>query len=289
MNDLSALRPRLFGIAYRVLGSIADAEDVVQNAYVRYEEHRDDDLRNPGGWLATVTARLAIDRARTLSRRREEYVGTWLPEPLVERAESEDPFASVTYADDLAMGFLHVLERLRPEERTAMLLHDVFDYSHAEVAVMLGKSEEAVRQLVSRARVRVRQDRPRIAVDRHKADELIDRLLKALHDGDVAELETIFTADVTAVSDGGGKVNAAVQPVVGSEKVIRGFLGVYHKFWNDLTLRRLMVNGLPGLGLWRGEELAVIVAFDFCDEKISKIYSVLNPDKLERTQREFPS
>lgn len=289
MNDVSALRPRLFGIAYRVLGSIADAEDVVQNAYVRYEEHRDDDLRNPGGWLATVTARLAIDRARTLSRRREEYFGTWLPEPLVERAESEDPYANVTYADDLAMGFLHVLERLRPEERTAMLLHDVFDYSHAEVANMLGKSEEAVRQLVSRARVRVRQDRPRIAVDRHKADELIDRLLKALHEGDVAELESIFTADVTAVSDGGGKVNAAVQPVVGSEKVIRGFLGVYQKFWNDLTLRRLIVNGLPGLALWRGEDLAVVVAFDFSDDKISKIYSVLNPDKLERTQREFPS
>jgi RNA polymerase sigma-70 factor, ECF subfamily len=289
VSDVSALRPRLFGIAYRVLGSIADAEDVVQNAYVRYEEHRDDDLRNPGGWLATVTARLAIDRARTLSRRREEYVGTWLPEPLVERAESEDPYASVTYADDLAMGFLHVLERLRPEERTAMLLHDVFDYSHAEVANMLGKSEDAVRQLVSRARVRVRQDRPRIAVDRHKADELVDRLLKALHEGDVAALETIFTADVTAVSDGGGKVNAAVQPVVGSEKVVRGFLGVYQKFWSDLTLRRLIVNGLPGLALWRGEELAVVVAFDFSDDKISKIYSVLNPDKLERTQREFPS
>lgn len=288
MNDVTALRPRLFGIAYRVLGSIADAEDVVQNAYVRYEEHRNEDLRNPGGWLATVTARLAIDRARTLSRRREEYVGTWLPEPLVEKIDAEDPFASVTYADDLAIGFLHVLERLRPEERTAMLLHDVFDYSHADVASMLGKSEEAVRQLVSRARVRVRQDRPRIEVDRRKADELIDRLLNALHNDDVAELETIFTADVAAVSDGGGKVNAAVQPVVGSEKVIRGFLGVYHKFWSDLTLRRLMVNGLPGLGLWRGTELAVVVAFDFAGDRISKIYSVLNPEKLERTQREFP-
>lgn len=288
MNDVTTLRPRLFGIAYRVLGSIADAEDVVQNAYVRYEEHRNDDLRNPGGWLATVTARLAIDRARALSRRREEYVGTWLPEPLVENADTEDPFASVTYADDLAIGFLHVLERLRPEERTAMLLHDVFDYPHAEIASMLGKSEEAVRQLVSRARARVREDRPRIAVDRRKADALIDRMLDALHNGNVAELETIFTADVTAVSDGGGKVNAAVQPIVGSDKVIRGFIGVYQKFWNDLTLRRLMVNGVPGLGLWRGRELVTIVAFDFTDDKISRIYSVLNPEKLERTQREYP-
>lgn len=288
MNDLSALRPRLFGIAYRVLGSIADAEDVVQNAYVRYEEHRHDDLRNPGGWLATVTARLAIDRARVLSRRREEYVGTWLPEPLIERADSEDPYASVTYADDLAMGFLHVLERLHPEERTAMLLHDVFDYSHAEVASMLGKNEEAVRQLVSRARVRVRQERPRIEVDRRKAEELIDRMLEALHDGNVAELEAIFTADVTAISDGGGKVNAAVEPIVGADKVVRGFIGVYQKFWTDLTMRRLLVNGSPGLGLWRREKVAVVVAFDFAGDRISKIYSVLNPEKLERIQREYP-
>jgi len=288
MTDVTALRPRLFGIAYRVLGSVADAEDVVQSAYVRYEEHRTEDLRNPGGWLATVTARLAIDRARAVSRQREEYVGTWLPEPLVEPVDTEDPFAAVTCADDLAVGFLHVLERLRPEERTAMLLHDVFDYSHGEVASMLGKSEEAVRQLVSRARVRVRADRPRIAVDRRKADELIDRLLDALHEGDVAVLETIFTADVTAVSDGGGKVHAAVEPVVGADKVIRGFIGVYQKFWWDLEVRRLMVNGLPGLGLWRGEVLAVVVAFDFAGDRISKIYSVLNPDKLERTQREYP-
>lgn len=288
MIDVTALRPRLFGIAYRVLGSIADAEDVVQNAYVRYEEHRDEDLRNPGGWLATVTARLAIDRARALSRGREEYFGTWLPEPLVEKVDGDDPYATVTYADDLAIGFLHVLERLRPEERTAMLLHDVFDYSHAEVAAMLDKSEEAVRQLVSRARVRVRQDRPRIAVDRRKADELIDRLLEALHEGDVAELETLFTADVAAISDGGGKVHAAVEPVVGADKVVRGFIGVYQKFWSDLTTRRVLVNGSPGLALWRGDQIAVVVAFDFDGDRIARIYSVLNPEKLERIQREYP-
>jgi len=288
VTDLAALRPRLFGIAYRVLGSIADAEDVVQNAYVRFEEHRDEDLRNPGGWLATVTTRLAIDRARALSRHREEYFGTWLPEPLVEKTDTADPYASITYADDLAMGFLHVLERLRPEERTAMLLHDVFDYSHAEVAAMLGKNEDAVRQLVSRARVRVRADRPRIAVDRRKADELIDRLLSALHEGNVGELEQLFTADVTAYSDGGGKVNAAREPVAGIDKVVRGFLGVYQKFWTGLTTRRLLVNGSPGLALWRGDELAVIIAFDFTDDRISNIYSVLNPEKLERTQRDYP-
>ncbi len=136
--------------------------------------------RNPGGWLATVTARLAIDRARAFSRQRESYVGVWLPEPLV---EADDPLSVTRLADDLAIGFLHVLERLGPEERTALLLHDVFDYSHAEVAGMLEKSEEAVRQLASRARNRVREDRPRISVDREKATQLADRFVEALRDG----------------------------------------------------------------------------------------------------------
>jgi len=124
-------------------------------------------------------------------------------------------------------------------------------------------------------------------VDRRKADELIDRLLKALHDGDVAELETLFTADVAAISDGGGKVHAAAEPVVGADKVVRGFIGVYQKFWSDLTMRRLLVNGSPGLGLWRGDKIAVVVAFDFDGDRISKIYSVLNPEKLERIEREY--
>ncbi len=142
MIDVAALRPRLFGIAYRILGTIGDAEDVVQDAYIRWEERGGEAVRDVPAWLATVTARLAIDRGRTLARRRETYVGEWLPEPLIER----DPADEVDVADDLTIGFLRVLERLGPDERTALLLHDAFDYSHAEVAVMLDKSEDAVRQ-----------------------------------------------------------------------------------------------------------------------------------------------
>jgi RNA polymerase sigma-70 factor (ECF subfamily) len=148
MTDLAALRPRLFGIAYRILGTIGDAEDVVQDACMRWTERGGEDVRDPAAWMTTVTARIAIDRSRALARRREVYVGPWLPEPLIE----DDPADDVRQADDLTIGFLRVLERLAPEERTALLLHDAFDYSHAEVAVMLGKSEDAVRRMASRAR-----------------------------------------------------------------------------------------------------------------------------------------
>ncbi len=282
MDDLFALRRRLFGIAYRILGSISEAEDVVQSAYVRLEEHRDDDLRNPGGWLATVTSRLAIDRARALKRRREEYVGVWLPEPLVE--DSNDPERETMQSDDLAMGFLRVLERLAPEERTAMLLHDVFDYTHAEIAAMLDKREVAVRQMVLRARVRVRQDRPRALVDHRKAEDLTERFLSALHDGNVDRLRTILATDVVAVADGGGKAYAGLQPVVGLDKVSRLMAGLHDKFWSSARMHRVIVNGLPGFAVFQGASCSTVVAFDFDRDRIASIYLVRNPDKLTHVE-----
>lgn len=278
MTDLLALRPRLFGIAYRILGSIAEAEDVVQNAYVRLEEHRGEVVHNPGGWLATVTTRLAIDRGRALTRRREEYVGVWLPEPLL--ASEDDPAAETTRADDLTIGFLRVLERLRPEERTAMLLHDVFDYSHAEIAEILGKNEEAVRQMASRARTRVREERPRLSIDFDKAAALTERFLRALRAADVEELRAVLATDVVSFADGGGKVNAAREPVAGIENVTRLLLGVQTKYWSHLRVDRRVVNRLPGFALFLGDALVGVVGFDFAPERISSVYVVLNPDKL---------
>lgn len=278
MSDVLALRPRLFGIAYRILGSVADAEDAVQSAYVRLEQQRAGEPRDPGGWLATVTARLAIDRARELARRRESYVGVWLPEPIVER--EDDPAAEATRADDLAIGFLRVLERLKPEERTAMILHDVFDYAHAEIAAMLGKSEEAVRQLATRARARVREERPRVTVDRRRARDLANRFVRALHDADVGALQAILATDVVAMADGGGKVSAGTRPVVGAGKVARLLLGLQQKYWRHGRMERLAVNGLPGIGLLREDVLAGVVAFDFTPDRIGSIYVVVNPDKL---------
>ncbi len=277
MTDVLALRPRLFGIAYRMLGSIADAEDVVQSAYLRLQEHRDEELRNPGGWLATVTTRLALDRLRELERRREEYVGVWLPEPIV---EDEDPVAEATMSDDLAIGFLRVLERLRPEERTAMLLHDVFGYSHAEIAETLGRSVEAVRQLAGRARARVHEERPRLHVDRTKAAELTDRFLRAVHDSDINELRAVLATDVVAMADGGGKVSASARPVAGVDNVIR--LILKGRFWGITRHKLLRVNGSPAIGLFDDEKLFGVVAFDFSQDRICAIYSVVNPDKLPR-------
>jgi len=280
MTDVLAIRPRLFGIAYRILGSVTDAEDVVQSAYQRFEEPRDEELHNPGGWLATVTARLAIDRARGLTKQREQYVGVWLPEPIVER--EDDPAAQATLADDLAIGFLRVLERLQPEERTALLLHDAFDYSHGEVAAILGKSEAAVRQLASRARTRVRQERPRLSIDRTRAQELTDRFLRAVKDADVEELRAILATDVVAMADGGGKVNAGIVPVSGIDRVCRLLAGVQSKYWFQTRQERLRVNGLPGIGIFLEERLVGVIGLDFSPDHIRSIYVVVNPDKLPK-------
>jgi RNA polymerase sigma-70 factor, ECF subfamily len=279
--DVAALRPRLFGIAYRILGTIGDAEDVVQDAYIRWTERGGEAVRDAPAWLATVTARIAIDRGRTLARRRETYVGQWLPEPLVER----DPADDVDVADDLTIGFLRVLERLRPDERTALLLHDAFDYSHAEVAAMLDKSEEAVRQMTSRARHRVHEERPRFTLDRRAAEIAAQRFITALRDADVDGLRAVLGEDVIQVADGGGRINAGRVPVVGIENVLRLLMGLRTKFWNGLELQPARVNGQPGVVLLQPDgTLFAAVALDFQVDRINGIYAILNPDKLRAVQ-----
>jgi RNA polymerase sigma-70 factor (ECF subfamily) len=275
--DVAALRPRLFGIAYRILGTIGDAEDVVQDAYIRWTERGGESVRDAPAWLATVTARIAIDRGRTLARRRETYVGEWLPEPLIER----DPADEVDVADDLTIGFLRVLERLGPDERTALLLHDAFDYSHAEVAAMLDKSEDAVRQMTSRARHRVHEERPRFALDRHAAGIAAQRFIAALRDADVDGLRAVLAEDVIHVADGGGRVNAGRVPVVGIDNVSRLLMGLRRKFWDDFEIRPARVNGQPGLLLLHQDgTLFSAAGLDFRADRINGIYTVLNPDKL---------
>jgi RNA polymerase sigma-70 factor (ECF subfamily) len=276
MSDVAALRPRMFGIAYRILGSISDAEDVVQDAFIRWAE-RGETARDATAWITTVTARLAIDRARRTSHRRETYVGEWLPEPLVDL----DPAEDVRQADDLAIGFLRVLERLLPDERTALLLHDAFDYSHAEIAVMLEKSEEAVRQMTSRARHRVREERPRFAVDRRAAQATVGRFLSALQAADVDGLRAVLATDVIEVADGGGRVNAGTNPVVGIERVLRLLIGLRTKHWSAFSYEAAHVNGIPGFLVGdAGGTVYAAVGFDFADGRIGAIYTVVNPEKL---------
>lgn len=282
MTDVLALRPRLFGIAYRILGAIGDAEDVVQDAYIRWTERGGAGVRDSSAWLTTVTARLAIDRSRALSRRRETYVGPWLPEPLVDA----DPADDVRQADDLAMGFLRVLERLRPDERTALLLHDAFDYSHAEIAAMLDKSEEAVRQMTSRARHRVHEERPRFAIDRTAAAAAADRLVDALRAADIDALRAVLAADVVQIADGGNRVNAGITPVVGIDRVSQLLIGLRRKHWVELELRRAEVNDLPGLLLVQPDgTIFAAIGLDFDGDRIAALFAVLNPDKLAYANR----
>jgi RNA polymerase sigma-70 factor (ECF subfamily) len=282
VTDVLALRPRLFGIAYRILGAIGDAEDVVQDAYIRWTERGSSEARDAPAWLTTVTARLAIDRARSNSRRRETYVGPWLPEPLVEA----DPAGDVGRADDLAMGYLRVLERLGPDERTALLLHDAFDYSHAEVAGMLGKSEDAVRQMTSRARHRVHEERPRFVIDRKAASAAADRLVLALRDADIDALRAVLATDVVQVADGGNRVNAGITPVIGIDRVSQLLIGLRRKHWEGLELRRAEVNGLPGIVLAHADGgIFAAIGLEFDGERVAGLFAVLNPDKLVHANR----
>ncbi|HEY6234931.1 MAG TPA: sigma factor-like helix-turn-helix DNA-binding protein, partial [Candidatus Elarobacter sp.] len=216
-------------------------------------------------------------RGRTLARQRETYVGEWLPEPLIER----DPADEVDVADDLTIGFLRVLQRLRPDERTALLLHDAFDYSHAEVATMLDKSEEAVRQMTSRARHRVHEERPRFALDRRAAEAAAERFIAALRSADVDGLRAVLAEDVIQVADGGGRINAARVPVVGIENVSRLLMGLRDKFWDGVQLEPARINGQPGVVLLRPDGvLFAAVGLDVQGDRINGIYVILNPDKL---------
>jgi RNA polymerase sigma-70 factor (ECF subfamily) len=212
--DVSAHRSRLFGLAYRMLGSPMDADDVVQEAFVRWQSVDRTLIGNPQAWLVTVTTHVALDRLRALQTERRRYVGPRIPEPIV-RDVSADPAHHSEMIDDVSVTVLRMLERLTPDERAAFVLHDVFSYRHSEIAAMLGRPEAAIRQLVHRARRRLRTDKPRFAVDRKVASALVDRFMRAFEAGDQHELRALLTQNATHVSDGGGVVFAARKPVVG--------------------------------------------------------------------------
>ena len=219
---LEELRPTAFAIGYRMLGSVAEAEDVVQEALLRLHEalQRGERIESPRAYLATVATRLAIDQLRSARVRRETYVGEWLPEPLVTDSDA-DPARQAELADSLSMAFLVLLESLSPEQRAALLLHDVFDYGYAEIAEIVGKSEDNARQLAARARRRVEEGRPRFEASREQREELARRFFAAAQEGDVAALEALLANDVVLHGDGGGKVPALARALYGSRRVAR--------------------------------------------------------------------
>jgi RNA polymerase sigma-70 factor (ECF subfamily) len=278
------MRRRLFGLAYRMLGSRADAEDIVQEAYVRWHDASRDGIDSPEAWLVTATSRLAIDRLRRLKTEREAYVGQWLPEPIV---TYEPPDRHLDLADDLSIAFLAVLERLAPEERAAFLLHDVFDVSYGEIASVLDRTEAACRQVVHRARERVRGERRRFDVPDSAKSALLEKFLAAMEARNEEALIALFAPDATWTADGGGRTGAAPQPIVGAARIARLIIGLREKFWAvDRTLEIATVNGETGLCVRDGDRLSAVMTMATDGERIVAVYAIVNPDKLTARRAE---
>ena len=278
-NDpLAPHRGRLLGLAYRMLGSRSDAEDVVQDAYLRFAGAQD--VHNPEAFLVTVVTRLCLDRLKSAKAQREIYVGPWLPEPVFD-AEGLSADAATELADDLSFALLLALDRLSPMERAAFLLHDVFDTPFSEVAVMLDRTEASCRQLASRARRAVRDNRPppTRAPDNHA--RLLQAFSEAVASGNVAQLAALLREDAVALTDGGGRKTAARNPIMGAEKIARFFIGIAAKnAGHDMRIQPAMINGATGALLYLDGELDNTMSMAIDGDKIAAIYIVRNPDKL---------
>jgi len=277
-DEFAAERPRLFGIAYRMLGSRADAEDVLQDAWLRWRESEAQALRSTQAWLTTIVTRLAIDRLRSARARREVYVGPWLPEPLAE-LDLATPQLQAEIASDLSIAFLNLLERLGPEERAAFILHDVFDCDYDDVAATLNKSQAACRQLVHRARERVTAERRRFQVDEQTRLRLLERFIDAANRGDVAALKSMFAPDAQLISDGGGKAVAARRILHGAERIARLWYAILRRGL-QIERRIVRINGELGIETRHQGKLHSVTTMDIEGEHIHTYYTVANPDKL---------
>ncbi|MBW8770399.1 MAG: RNA polymerase sigma factor SigJ [Gemmatimonadetes bacterium] len=272
-------RARLFGIAYRMLGTVDDANDLVQECYLRWHQADPVAIEAPEGWLVAVITRLAIDRSRRNDVERRSYVGQWLPEPLTIGAPPPTD-RRAELASDLSLAFLVMLERLAPEERAAFLLREVLGVEYAELARVLDRSEAACRQMVHRARERVRTERPRFHVSPDAKRELLERFVRALEREDRDALLAVVAPDATFISDGGGRVRAALRVIQGAPRVVRMLLGIHQK-WGDVRDTITWLNGEPALVSYRGDQLVSTTSFDVDGDRIFGFYRVLNPDKLK--------
>jgi RNA polymerase sigma-70 factor (ECF subfamily) len=275
----NTLRPRLFSIAYRMLGIRADAEDVVQDAWLRWHGTPKDGIKSLEPWLVTVTTRLAIDRLRTTKVDREAYVGWWLPEPLVELDE-KTPESMLELANDVSVALMWVLERLSTEERAAFLMRQVFDSDYAEIANVVMKSEPACRQLVHRALARVQQERPRFNVPKDKHRELLGKFIQAANQGSLADMRALMSDDVQLVADGGGKVSSFMHILKGAGRVAGVFWSLEHKHPEQVVYKAAIVNGEPGLLRYVQGALESVQSFIVDNERIVAVFIMRNPEKL---------
>jgi RNA polymerase sigma-70 factor (ECF subfamily) len=267
-------RPLLFSIAYRMLGSVMDAEDVVQEAYLRWRRScQEEEIRSPKSYLSAVVTRLCIDQLRSARARREEYVGPWLPEPL--------PTDAAVLDESLSMAFLVLLESLNPAERAVFLLREVFDYDYREISHLIGKTEENCRQIARRARQSVAARRPRFVSTPEQEERLMGRFLEVCLGGDMDGLLALLADDVTLWSDGGGKTRAALNPIHGADNVARFISGTLRKAPAGFVVRRAQVNGRPALiGYFEDGSPHSVVTLEVAEGSISTIRLVVNPEKL---------
>ena len=287
-----ANRPLLFGVAYRMLGSASDAEDVVQDAWLRYAAARPSDLRSPKAYLTTIVTRLCLDRLKSARAAREEYVGPWLPEPVV-TDDGRQPDQSVALAESVTLAFMVLLETLSPEERAVFLLREVFDHEYDEIAAMLDTTPANCRQLFHRAKERIADRRPRFRDTVEAKRPLVSRFASALRDGDAEALTSVLAEDVGFWSDGGGKVLAARRPVFGRDHVVNVLIGIRRTApaagvqLDSVSLDIVDVNGEPAMLLRVAGRLDSVYALTIADDLIVAIHIVRNPDKLRFLERQL--
>lgn len=275
-------RSLLFTVAYEMLGSAADAEDVVQETWLRWADVDQTEVRDPRAYLVRIVTRQALNKLRALARRREDYVGEWLPEPLL---TSPDVADDVVLAESVSMAMLTVLETLKPTERAVFVLREVFDMAYDEIAAAVGKTPAAVRQIAHRAHGHVASRRPRTEVDQAEQRVVVERFLAVLHSGDMQGLFDVLAPDVVLVADGGGEVAAARQPVQGAERVV-AFLSGFSRMAPSADVRVVWLNGAPAVRIDLDDELITAVSLVIESERVSRIYAVRNPRKLTRLGEE---
>jgi RNA polymerase sigma-70 factor (ECF subfamily) len=284
MDEFDQHRGLLFGIAYRMLGSVAEAEDIVQEAGLRWLQQSKDEVRSPKAWLVAATTRLCIDQLRSARRQREEYYGVWLPEPLV-RSSAPAVDENAAMADSLTMAFMVMLESLSPVERAAFLLREVFDYDYDAIAEIVGKSEVNCRQIVRRAKTELQERPPTEPIPDSRARLLAERFLDVSTTGTAEDLIPLLTEDAVLYSDGGGKVVAAGRPIESRDHVARFLIGIRRGRPADLTMEAAWINGRPGTITISEGQVTNVIAFDFNGDRVQTIYIIRNPDKLAALTR----
>lgn len=283
IETFESYRPLLFSIAYRMLGSAMDAEDIVQETYLRYQNAKKQDIQSPKAYLATITTRLCLDYLKSAKTQREDYIGTWLPEPI--RTDTS-PSQIVGDQESITIAFLVLLESLSPIERAVFLLREVFDYSYAEIAPVVGKREDNCRQYYQRAQQYIIERRPRFEPSSATQEKLVESFLQALTTGDVETLKEVLVEDVELFGDGGGKARSIRQPIIGRDAVVRFLVtGIYRQSPPDIIIEIVKVNGIPAICFWQQEKLLCLMTFSMAANRIEAIRNILNPDKLIYFQR----